>query len=230
MKNIIIKIALVIMPSTFYAQFVGINTTSPTRELDINGNLRVTKTSDKTNNLPHKYLVAQDRNTGNIDYITFPALDQNDAKNVEISKNIYISNSPIDSKTCSCGELTFYIKNSDNKPYIKLASPVIFSYLSENEPTPVNSFTLGYGVKGWSGTTYEYRNLTNKTFNTANFGTFQEMDSSPFAIANTATVRIYSIVLPKQNNLYRITLSRVQNSALLHQYGLMCEKFYIQEI
>lgn len=230
MRNKYTILTFILISSKFFAQNIGIGTTTPTRNLDINGNLKVTKTADKTNDTNFKYLLATDKNTGNLDFITIPALDQNESKNVEISRNIYIQNSPLDSETCSCGEISFYIKNSDNKTYFKLNSLKSFEIASEGESTPVNTITLGYGVKKWIGTNYTYSDITGKVFTTSNFANYQEIEAASFILTDASDIRVYTIVLPKQHNLYRLTISKLSNTPTIKQFSLICEKFYIKEI
>lgn len=233
MKRNILIFAFSIAITNIYSQKVGIGTTSPERTLDINGNLKVEKTTDKTDNTEYRFLLAANKNNGDIDYITIPALDQNDNKNVEVAKNIYISNTPIDSKTCSCGELTFKI-DSDNLTKFKLNSLKSFEAASVGETSAVTSITLGYGAKSWVSSDYAYKDITEKIITTNNFNVYRELDNVAFGTGNIGEIKIYTIVLPKQNNLYRLTLSRlingVVNSVTNHQYGLMCEKFYVKEI
>lgn len=170
MKNSFLILSFLLLGISGFSQNVGIGTTTPTRSLDVNGDFRITKTTDKTNAATHKSLLATDKNTGNVDYISIPSLDQSDAKNVEIAKTIYISNSPIDTKICSCGELSFYVKNSDNKPYFKLNSTESFDILNAGQTTPpITSFTIGYGTKTWIGTNYGYKDIIGKTFTIDNY-------------------------------------------------------------
>ena len=69
-----------------YSQ-VGIGTETPTRMLDVNGNIRVTQLNDKTNTVDFEQLVAADANN-NIDKVSKPSLIDDGTKQVEIVKNI----------------------------------------------------------------------------------------------------------------------------------------------
>lgn len=210
--------------STLDAQ-VGINTTDPKRILDINGNLKIVKTDNKTTQIPYRNILVADENNGNVDYISFPSINQNETKNVEIIRSIYLGTTPDNSKVCSCGEITFYL-NSNKKAYFKLNSTKVFT--TNNN---ANSITLAFGAKRWEGQGYTYRDITEKTFLTTNYSDYQSMDATDFTADNT--ISVYTIVLPKQSNLYRLTVSTLKNSnstTNTNIYSLICEKFYTQSL
>lgn len=204
---------------------VGINTSEPTRSLDVNGNLKVVELSNKTGVTDYRKIAVANASNGNVDYMTFPSINQNETKNVEVTRTIYLGSNPDNNKTCSCGEITFYL-NSNRKAYFKLNSDKVFKTNSN-----ASSIILAYGVKRWDSQSYNYQDISNKIFTTGNFGTYQTLDSSDLSANNS--IRIYTIVLPNQNNLYRITLSSLLNSNSLTNpniYSLICEKFYTQTL
>ena len=239
-------IKYIILPLIFLsididAQNVGIGTTTPQRALDLKGNLKVRSLENKTDDTNYKMIVAKNSETGEVDKITFPSLNQNETKNIEVSKSIYFANSPDDNKKCSCGDITFYIKNSDNKAYIKFNNVNPFNFLS----TTTNNFTVGYGVKAFNfyndataESIYNYRNITDITFNRATYNSDVAMDpvaypttvSSPGSTTVVSTIRTYTISLPKDNYLYKLTLAKQRVSSSQHQYSLICEKFYVQAL
>lgn len=207
---------------------VGVSTTEPTRTLDVNGNVRLTNTTEKTENAAFEQLVAADSN-GNVDIITFPAVAQSDLVNLEVKKNIYLGTKTENTKECSCGSITF--RFNGNKAEFKLNDPEVFT---------VNSFTnfnLSYGIKRFinnnqpdtgNGPGYSYDNKTVSITN-SNYGTWKTLDDTVFATTPN-NIRTYTIVLPKLPNLYRLTFSIFNNTSSQNIYGLVCEKFYTENI
>lgn len=207
---------------TFHAQNVGIKTQSPERNLDVNGNLKVSTLTNKTSDGLYRKILTANVDNGDVDYISFPSINQNEIRNVEISRSIYLGSTPNNSKECSCGDITFYL-NTNNTAYFKLRNTKVFT--SNNS---ASSISLAYGLKRWIGTEYQYSDIYNKTFTSTNYNTYQTLDNITFS-TNTTT-RIYTIVLPNQNNMYRLTASVLKNTSTLNIYSLICEKFYTQSI
>lgn len=201
-------------------QNVGINTDNPTRTLDVNGNLRVTGIPDVTGNVNYPNILSINKNNGNIDYVKPSAFMQSDINNVEVKRSIYIASAPDPTKECSCGDIKFRI-NDSNTAEFKLNSNSVFT--SNNTST----FDLDYGIKRWTSTYYNYFNDTI-TFTSANYSNYQTLDPELFNSSNT--VRIYTIILPKQNNLYRLTITRILNTPVAHTFSLICEKLYIETL
>lgn len=201
-------------------QNVGINTENPTRKLDVNGNLRLATLPDVTNDSNFPKIMAVNKDNGNVDHITASSFMQSDVNNVEVKRSIYLAPTPDDTKECSCGDMTFRINNS-NIAEFKLNSNAIFNSINST------AFELDYGIKRWTSTYYNYFNDT-VNFTLANYSTYQTLDPELFNSNNT--VRIYTIILPKQNNLYRLTLTRLANTDSNHTFSLICEKFYIQTL
>ncbi|WDF46008.1 hypothetical protein PQ459_13985 [Chryseobacterium sp. KACC 21268] len=206
---------------------VGIDTNSPTRKLDVNGNLRVTNTTSVTNNPSYDRIVTANNSTGDIDYISIPSIFQTNTNNVEVRRFVYLAQTPVTANECSCGDMTFRINNNNN-PEFKFNSTTVF--ITNNN---ITSFDLGYGIKRWTDAAYTYNNRT-VTLNTTNYSTYQILDATAFPASNNTagnTVRIYTIIPPKQNHLYRITLSRTNNnSTVTYAYALICERFYMQTL
>lgn len=201
-------------------QNVGINTENPTRKLEVNGDFRVTTLPDVTGNANYSKIISTDKNNGNVDNLTASSFMQSEVNQVEVKRSIYLASAPDDAKECSCGDITFRINSSDMAE-MKLNSDKIFTSLN------TTAFELDYGIKRWTSTYYNYFNDTTY-FTNLNYSTYQSLDPELFNSNNT--VRIYTIILPKQNNLYRLTLSRLANTSSIHTFGLICEKFYIQTL
>ncbi|MFC4687769.1 hypothetical protein ACFO4P_12565 [Epilithonimonas pallida] len=206
---------------------VGIDTNAPTRKLDVNGDLRVTTGAIVTNNSAYDRIVTTNNSTGDVDYITIPAIFQTSTNNVEVKRSVYLATGAVTANECNCGDITFRI-NNNNTPEFKLNSTTIFA--TNNN---ITTFDLGYGIKRWSNNAYSYANRT-VTFTTANYATYQTLDATAFPTTNDAagnTVRIYTIIPPKQNHLYRLTLSRTNNNnTTTYAYALVCERFYMQTL
>jgi len=219
-KNILLLFVLISTSAISQNQNVGINTENPLRKLEINGDVRVTSLPDVTNNANYSRILSVNKDNGNVDHLTASSFMQSEVNNVEVKRSIYLASAPDDTKECSCGDITFRI-NSSNIAEMKLNSNTIFTSLN------TTSFELDYGIKRWTSTYYNYFNDTTY-FTDLNYSTYQTLDPELFNSNNT--VRIYTIILPKQNNLYRLTLSRLANTASNHTFGLICEKFYIQTL
>ncbi len=204
----------------YQSQNVGINTENPTRKLDVNGDVRVTALPNVSGNANYPMILSADRNNGNVDDVTAESFMQSDVNNVEVKRSIYNAAAADDNRECSCGNMTFRI-NSSNLAEIKLNSDNIFMSLN------TTAFELDYGIKRWTSTYYNYFNDT-VNFTTSNYSTYQMLDPEYFNSNNT--IRIYTIILPKQNNLYRLTLSKLVNTPTNNTFSLICEKFYIQNL
>lgn len=224
-KKIYLSSSIVLLTNFLYAQNVGINIEEPERVLDINGSLRVTKMIDKSNNVTSEKLLAVNRDNGNVDYIDISALQQSNKNNMEISRIIYNATDADINKECECGEISMRFNNQLAE--FKLKSKEIF------ESNNFSEFNLVYGIKRFKGTSYEYKNksavkfqITNPSLSTF-YNKYQLLDGDVF---ENNTIRIYTIVFPKQANMYRLTLSRFNNSDVKKTFGLICEKFYLQNV
>ncbi|KFC19656.1 hypothetical protein [Chryseobacterium sp. FH1] len=219
-KTIILLIVLSGMSAFSQTQNVGINTDNPERKLHVNGDLRVTSLPDVTGDNAYPKILSVNKNNGDVDHISTSAFMQSDVNNVEVKRNVYISTTPDNAKECSCGDMTFRI-NSNNTAEFKLNSTATFT------TNNITEFELDYGIKRWTSTYYNYFNDT-VTFTADNYAQYHILD--PDGFDSNDTVRIYTLILPRQNNLYRLTLSRLANSAVNHTFSLICEKFYIQSL
>ena len=165
---------------------VGIDTNAPTRKLDVNGNMRVTTGATVTNNSSYDRIVTANNSTGDIDYITLPAIFQTATNNVEVRRSVYLATGAVTANECSCGDMTFRI-NNNNTPEFKLNSTTIFATNGN-----ITTIDLGFGIKRWSNNAYSYANRT-VTFTTTNYATYQTLDATVFPTTNDAagnTVRI----------------------------------------
>lgn len=227
MKNKFFIILLSSSASIFLkAQNVGINTNTPTRTVDVNGNLRITELQNRTNNSNYNYLLSANKINGNIDYINISSLLQSEKNNMEVSRTIYNGSTADNTKECSCGDITFRFNGANSE--IKLSNETVFA------SNGVNNLNLSYGIKRFTGNSYGYQNKTNVAFTNNNpalasyYNKYRNLDDTAFDTNNS--IRVYTIVLPKQGNLYKLTLSRLQNTSTTVNFALICEKFYVQEL
>lgn len=217
----------ILISGLFYAQNVGVGTDSPTRKLDVNGDLRIRSAASVTGDNNYNRIITANKDTGDIDYITVSSIPQDEKNNVEVKRIIYLATAPVTANECNCGDMTFRL-NNNGTPEFKLNSTTIFLTNSN-----ITTFDLGYGIKRWTNATYNYSNRS-VNFTTDNYSTYHTLDNVAIPTVFTAagnTVRIYTIVPPKQNNLYKITVSRTNNNnTSTFAYGVVCERFYMQSL
>ena len=196
---------------------VGIGTLSPDKTLDINGDLRVVTTVDKSNDTQYnKILVANA--SGEVGAWTKDGIrDQIESVFLENKKVIVFSNTPDINRTMDCGKLEFRF-NTGPEPQMRLAT------------APASSTTIYYSRihKENSGANSFYGDNTITTNIPAVYETANDwisLDSSG-RILNTLD-EIY-ITYPGDSNLYRLTLlprTMQTTPTVLFFYTMMCEKF-----
>lgn len=219
-------ILLLSLVSTNFSAQVGINTTTPTRTLDINGNLRLRTTDKKSADTNYnRVLVTNDK--GEIEYWGKEEI-QNEMIGLEIENKImYFSTSPSGNTIVPCGK--FQIRfSASTVPEIKLV-------------TANTSATSIY----YSRT--RKLNSSDPNFSTSsNFRTLRTNEIATIAVANNwvdiGTVsgvatgtkgRLYAIntldeyymSYPGDNNLYRITFLARKMTDSANSYSMLCEKF-----
>lgn len=208
----------------YKGQRVGINIKDPQRTLDVNGNLRVTNIVDKSTIAGTDHLIAANRQNGNVDYIDVKSLQQSGKNNMEVGRSIYNATTADANKECNCGDII--VRFNGNKAEFKLKTTDVFTSNGET------NFNLSYGIKRFSGSSYSYVNKTNVAFQNVNnqaldyYNKYRNLDDIDFT---DSMIGIYTLVLPKQDDLYRITMGRFSNSSTTRTYSLICEKFYLQD-
>lgn len=209
----------------FSAQ-VGINTTSPTRTLDINGNMRLRTTDKKSaDNSYNRVIVTNDR--GEIEYWD-KANIQNELKGLEMeTKIMYFSTSPSGNVIVPCGKFQIRFSTS-TVPEIRLV-------------TANTSDTAIYYSRA------RKLNSSDASFSTtSNFRTLRTNEIATIAIANNwvdigtvsgvnagTTGRLYAVntldeyymSYPGDNYLYRITFLARKMTDTANSYTMLCEKF-----
>lgn len=205
---------LLLLSTSFLDAQVGINTETPTRMLDVNGDLRVTVLADKTNTTDYTEILSANSNN-NVDKISKPAIIEDATKQVEIVKSIYNATASDNTRIAECGKLSFRINGSN------IEMKLLYQ--------PSNTITLTYGGKRWgqisSGINngYSYRNLSLTITNT-NFNTYKNIDPT-FQLRQGAYLN-YHFIVPGDGDLYRLTVAQLKNSTTNSNYSLICERFY----
>ena len=204
---------------------VGIDTNTPTRALDINGNLKIREISDESDNGQYTKVLVTNAD-GNVDYIykkdLLPATDEF-TSNKEVINNIYSNNVQlgIDTKVITCGKFQFsFSSESDSKIRFNLTekpSENIDIYMSMEQ-----NWT-GSGFQFYQGTSSS--NTTAFKFTTTDWNTPKE-----FASANLAEFEqnVMYFQYPKDPSFYRLTIYRVNhtvNKENTWSFVSACEKF-----
>ncbi|MDM1549791.1 hypothetical protein [Empedobacter falsenii] len=113
MKHIIYTIIFFMQTIAYGQGGVGINTESPERSLDVNGNMRVTDFQNKTNDDNFKEILISNNN-GDIDKQSKSSIFQSTEQQVEQQRAIYYSNNGGDiTKEARCGKYSFAIDNNN---------------------------------------------------------------------------------------------------------------------
>lgn len=230
MKNILVLIAA-ITSQYVVAQYgnVGINTTNPSRTLDINGNLKISKLTDVSEDGGYSKILTAD-GIGNVDYIVradlLPAKDIY-TSNKEVINNLYSNTQEagILNKEIKCGKFKFAFGDT-TESYIKFAlidkpSAPISIYMSMEQNYSDGGFQFFQGTSS--------NNTTPFVFTVDNYNTFQD-----FASGNLANreQNIMHFQFPNDQYFYRLTVYRVTQSITVgtttsnsFNFVTSCEKF-----
>lgn len=215
-KSLYITLILLISNITnIHAQVsdkVGINTTQPTKDLDINGNLKIRDLQDKSEDSQYNRILVSDEN-GNIE-----SASRTDVKNqiesqiIETQKLKYLSTDADASQTMKCGRFSFRFSSS-GYPQISLNDPdntTIYYYI-------LKSVYVDYS---------SYSTTQNLNFTISNYNTFQNMGS-----LEESQLGEYYITYPNVENYYKV-IARIRKnyvdpstSQTTNSYAITCEKF-----
>lgn len=206
---------------------VGINTDTPTRTLDVNGNLRIRETENKNLDPDYNKVLVTNAN-GEIEFWDKANLQQriNDIY-TEGKKNTVSSLTTDRTKKIKCGKFEFgYSDSSTLIPQIRLAT------------APKSNVTVYYNrirERNNSGSVFTLETgrslITNQSFifgtanNFANIGGSVNGDTT--GNYNVDTLDVYYISYPGDANIYRVTfLARRANSTASNvNYSMICEIF-----
>lgn len=204
MKNIL-PLLVCLATSMLYAQEkVGINTNTPTRTLDVNGNMRVTQQEIKVSGTFNDVLIANQ--DGNVDKRSKGSLLLGEETQVETIRNIYYSNSGSDiEKSVQCARFEVTLSNN-NIAMIRLRQPI------------TSNRTISYGLRRLERRTKISGGLENTgdgdyndskrsvTFTSDNWNTYQAIYN--IQMINNDSYRLH-VVDSDTGDFYKIDFSRV---------------------
>lgn len=199
---------------------VGINTDKPTRDLHVEGNLRVRNLQNKASDDDYSKVLAVDNN-GNVDYINKNNLmpDMTGQVNKMVQNNLYktTDGKPIATETLTCGRFIFNFRGNDAKVSFRLInrpSSTVRVYVTfEQNYVPINNN---------DGFQYEASSST-KNFNYTNSYQDIPVTSGQANIADGEYNELY-ISYPQEEIFYRVTFYRVKQNGETYFINT-CEQF-----
>lgn len=201
---------------------VGINTDKPTRDLHVEGNLRVRNLQNKASDDDYSKVLAVDNN-GNVDYINKNNLmpDMTEQVNKKVQNNLYTTTDgiPLPDKTLTCGRFMFNFRYSEAKA--KVSFRLINSPQLGSTVRVYVTFEQNYSKDG-----FQYEALSDtKDFDSSNYSTFQDIPtrSGHAQIADGEYNELY-ISYPREEQFYRITFYRVKQNGETY-FVNTCEQF-----
>ncbi|WP_313374339.1 hypothetical protein [Chishuiella sp.] len=257
MRKIKYLLPIVLLQTILFGQGgVGINTETPERSLDVNGNLRITSFQDKTEDDNFKNIIIAN-STGNIDKQSESSMFQTPEQQVETERIIYYSSIGGDSnKEAKCGKFSFIIDENNIAKFKLLANP------EKNTEIQYGLRRLERRIKligGHSANTgdgeYYYTNF-KKTFTTDNWDVYQNIfnyesvynnntpdyttnNRGPAHMINNDFLKLH-LIDPESGDFYKIHITRMINQESdnnvttqinLKDSGLRvitCERYYKQ--
>ncbi|SKC06067.1 hypothetical protein SAMN05660477_02712 [Soonwooa buanensis] len=200
---------------------VGINTTTPTRTLDVNGDLRLRSTVDKATDPAYNRVLVKDVD-GKVDYWTKQeVLNKIEALYVVNKKFTASKTGPDPATIVACGKFEFRY-NSPVMPQIRLAtagtgSTRIYYNRIRKRDSSANGFTTETG-RSFNSNQYV-------TIPRAN--TWQNIGASSDSTGNFTnnTFDEYYITYPGDTNMYRVTFLARNAGGGNVNYSMVCEKF-----
>ncbi|MFV0223420.1 hypothetical protein OBK16_13385 [Empedobacter falsenii] len=179
MKKLIYTAILLLQTITYGQGGVGINTESPERSLDVNGNMRVTVFQNKTNDDNFKEILISNNN-GDIDRQSKSSIFQSTEQQVEQQRAIYYSNNGGDvTKEARCGKFSFAI-NKENIALIKLIiKPSKNTYVNYGLRRLERRVKLVGGHSANTGNGDYYYTNESRSFTTENWNVYQPIFKYP---------------------------------------------------
>lgn len=217
----ILYIGFLMLFSISWAQ-VGINTDKPTRDLHVEGNLRVRNLQNKASDDDYSKVLAVDNN-GNVDYINKNNLmpDMTEQVNKMVQNNLYKTTNgrPLPLRTLTCGRFIFNFRDNDAKVSFRLRNRPqnnvnVYVTFEQNFPPYNNN----------DGFQYEASSST-RDFNYNNYSTYQDIPvtSGQAKIADGEYNELY-ISYPQEEIFYRVTFYRVKQNGETYFINT-CEQF-----
>ena len=201
---------------------VGINTENPTRDLHVEGNLRVRNLQNKASDDDYSKVLAVDNN-GNVDYINKSNLlpDMTGQVNKIVQNNLYKTTNerPIPSRSLTCGRFVFSFLDNDAKVSFHLLNRPqnnVNVYVTFEQNFPPYNNRDGFQYEALSDT---------KDFDSSNYSTFQDIPvaQGQAKIADGEYNELY-ISYPQEENFYRVTFYRVKQNGETYFINT-CEQF-----
>lgn len=205
---------------------VGINTLTPTRKLDVNGNVRIEALTNKSENLSYDRVLVID-DTGNIDYTTkeslTPASNPNNSDKESYSQIYNRPNSYGDpSKTLKCGKFYFSFSNVYDSyigfRLIENPGEPISIYMTMEQNWDGDGFELFQGKGMYDAATVPF------IFDNTNWNVVQ-----PFAEGRVADYEqnVIHFQYPGDNDFYRLIIYKVMQKTGTDNwdFAAVCEKF-----
>ena len=183
---------------------VGINTNTPTKSLDINGDFRLRTLNKVTiTDYPDVLVV---NNDGDVEKHSAQAIKDAISDLTVETKELYFDTSPDGSKIVPCGRFNFRFSNStipQVSSVTNLATPATINYL---------------GQLKYDG---DNKAVTQRSINIQTTNGFQSLDTS-YALNRVGE---YYMSFPDDNNFYRVVFIARKMTASSNSYSIVCEKF-----
>lgn len=183
---------------------VGINTNTPTKSLDVNGDFRLRTLNKVTiTDYPDVLVV---NNDGDVEKHSAQAIKDAISDLTVETKELYFDTSPDGSKIVPCGRFNFRFSNStipQVSSVTNLATPATINYL---------------GQLKYDG---DNKAVTQRSINIQTTNGFQSLDTS-YALNRVGE---YYMSFPDDNNFYRVVFIARKMTASSNSYSIVCEKF-----
>ncbi|MCA4777882.1 hypothetical protein [Empedobacter stercoris] len=216
----ILYIGFLMLFSISWAQ-VGINTDKPTRDLHVEGNLRVRNLQNKASDDDYSKVLAVDNN-GNVDYINKNNLmpDMTEQVNKMVQNNLYTTTDgrPKATETLTCGRFIFNFRGNDAKVSFRLInrpSSTVRVYVTfEQNYVPINNndgfqYEASSSTRNFSYWDYDFKDIP--------------VTSGQANIADGEYNELY-ISYPQEKIFYRVTFYRVKQNGETYFINT-CEQF-----
>lgn len=217
-KKYSITVLLILLTSSVFSQ-VGINTETPNRTLDVNGNLKVRTLTDQSNNAAYDRVLVTN-STGEVDAIKISELKDEILGNAAENKSLYYTAEvPDDSKVLQCGKFNF----SFGTPAVPEKNLDIQMSLFETPSSKVNVYYTLF--RKWGNGASKYYKSYFLTFMPGDYNTPQRLSSG---LDLNEFGEIY-ITYPGEKNYYRVSFIARENyteaEIINNSYTVVCEKF-----
>lgn len=183
---------------------VGINTNTPTKSLDVNGDFRLRTLNKVTiTDYPDVLVV---NNDGDVEKHSAQAIKDAISDLTVETKELYFDTSPDGTKIVPCGRFNFRFSNStipQVSSVTNLATPATINYL---------------GQLKYDG---DNKAVTQRSINIQTTNGFQSLDTS-YALNRVGE---YYMSFPDDNNFYRVVFIARKMTASSNSYSIVCEKF-----